>query len=147
MIAFKKIICAVDLSEFTPEVAKYAAYLAKTFDAEVVVVYATPPLHQYANLEVQPPAIEALIGEISAGAEKSMEKVMAEYFSGMKATAKTRAGYPAQEIIKVADQENADLIVMGTHARRGVDLFVFGSVAEKVVKMSKIPVLTLHPYP
>ena len=55
-------------------------------------------------------------------------------------------GYAAEEILKTAVKENCDLIVMGTHGRKGIDRILFGSVAEKVVKRSSVPVLTIRPH-
>ena len=54
-------------------------------------------------------------------------------------------GYAAEEILSLAENEDADLIVMGTHGRKGIDRILFGSVAEKVVKNSSRPVLTIRP--
>lgn len=145
MRTIKKIVCAVDLTESTPDVAEYAVMVAKAMNAELVVVHVAPSLTQYSAFEVQPKALESFIGEISEEASESMQKIMGEYFDGVPAESKVLIGYPAKEILKVAEQENADLIVMGTHGRRGVDLIVFGSVADKVVKSANIPVLTIRP--
>ena len=54
-------------------------------------------------------------------------------------------GPVAQTILEVAKEEKVDLIVMGTHGRAGVEKFLFGSVAQKVVQHSEVPVLTLKP--
>ena len=54
-------------------------------------------------------------------------------------------GYAAEEILSLAENEDADLIVMGPHGRKGIDRILFGSVAEKVVKNSSRPVLTIRP--
>ena len=54
-------------------------------------------------------------------------------------------GYAAEEILTRANDEGADLIVMGTHGRKGIDRILFGSVAEKVVKNASMPVLTVRP--
>lgn len=145
MASIKTIVCAIDLSDLTDSVADYATTMAKAFGAKILVVYATPPLNQYAALEVQPKAIELFGGEVSASVEKQMEKAMGKLFAGVDATPVIASGYPAEEIIKTAKGNKADLIVMGTHGRKGVDLMIFGSVAEKVVKSSKIPVLTINP--
>lgn len=141
----KTILCAVDLSDLSERVTKYAIMMAKSFNAELIVLYASPPLNQYAALEVQPKALEIFGEEISAGAEKQMDKLMSSQFAGIKAAARIASGNPAEEILRAAKESNADLIIMGTHGRKGVELILFGSVAEKVVKGSKIPVLTVQP--
>ncbi len=53
-------------------------------------------------------------------------------------------GAPSREIVRYAEEHGCDLIVMGTHGRGGIDRLLLGSVAEKVVRSSKIPVLTMH---
>jgi nucleotide-binding universal stress UspA family protein len=54
-------------------------------------------------------------------------------------------GYAAEEILLMVEEEKADMLVMGTHGRRGIDRILFGSVAEKVVKSAKCPVVTIRP--
>ena len=56
-----------------------------------------------------------------------------------------RAGIPSEEILDYADDAGMDLIVMGTHGRTGVRRYLLGSVAEKVVRLSDVPVLNVHP--
>lgn len=145
MRTIKKIICAVDLAGFTPVVAEYAVMFAKNTGAELVVIYVAPSLTQYAAFEVQPKALESFIEDISGEASKNMQDVIAKYFCGVKAEGKVVVGYPADEIIKTAENENADMIIMGTHAHKGLQLIMFGSVADKVVKNASVPVLTIRP--
>ena len=81
----KKILCAVDLSEHSKEVAEYAVLLAKGLNASVLVVYTAPSLSQYVGFHVPPNTIENFVGEIVTGAEKSMESFVAEIFVGVEA--------------------------------------------------------------
>lgn len=145
MQSIKKIVCALDLSQHSALVAEYAVTLAKAFDAEVIVVYAAPALTQYVGFHVPPSSIENFVGEIVAGAEKTMEEFVAEYFKDVKAVGKVVNGYAAEEILNLVADSNADLIIMGTHGRKGIDRILFGSVAEKIVKSSPIPVMTVRP--
>lgn len=141
----KKILCAVDLSEHSKDVAEYAVLMAKGLGASVIVVYTAPSLSQYVGFHVPPNTIENFVGEIVNGAEKSMESFIAEYFQGVNAKGIVLIGYAAEEILNRAKEEKADMIVMGTHGRKGIDRILFGSVAEKVVKNATIPVLTIRP--
>ena len=145
MKEIKKILCAVDLSEHSAAVAEYATMLAKGLGASIIVVYTAPSLSQYVGFHVPPNTIENFVGEIVSGAEKSMESFVAENFAGVTATGKVLIGYAAEEILTRANDEGADLIVMGTHGRKGIDRILFGSVAEKVVKNADMPVLTVRP--
>ena len=145
MKTFKKIICALDLSQHSALVAEYATAMAKAFDAEITVVYAAPALTQYVGFHVPPSSIENFVGEIIAGAEKTMQEFVEEHFKGVKASGIVVNGYAAEEILNMVQKVNADVIIMGTHGRKGIDRILFGSVAEKVVKSSPIPVMTIRP--
>ena len=141
----KKILCAVDLSDHSKSVAEYATLLAKALHASVVVVYTAPSLSQYVGFHVPPNTIENFVGEIVTGAEKSMDAFVAENFPDVEAKGQVLIGYAAEEILNRAKEENVDIIVMGTHGRKGIDRILFGSVAEKVVKNATMPVLTVRP--
>jgi nucleotide-binding universal stress UspA family protein len=74
-----------------------------------------------------------------------MSAFLSENFQGVEAEGHVVTGYAAEEIFGVADKEGADMIIMGTHGRKGIDRILFGSVAEKVVKGAKCPVMTIRP--
>ncbi|KUJ95837.1 MAG: hypothetical protein PWR24_1386 [Desulfonauticus sp.] len=145
MASIKKILCAVDFSDMSKKVADYAATLARALEGEVVVLYVAPSLSQYVGFHVPPASIETFVGEIVSGAEKTMEVFIQENFESVSAQGIVKTGYAAEEILEVAEKEEVDLIVMGTHGRKGIDRILFGSVAEKVVKGAKMPVLTVRP--
>jgi nucleotide-binding universal stress UspA family protein len=140
-----KILCAVDLSEHSKQVAQYAAMLTRSTGAQLIVIYSAPSLSQYVGFHVPPNTIENFVGEIVSGAEKAMESFVEENFAGLPVTSKVLIGYAAEEIINRANEENVDMIIMGTHGRKGIDRILFGSVAEKVVKNARQPVLTIRP--
>ena len=145
MPKLQKIICALDLSEHSKTVAEYACMLAKAMNASIVAVYAAPTLTQYTGFHVPPNTIDSFGGEIVSGAEKAMAQFVSENFEGVETKAEVVVGYAAEEILEIAAKEEADLIVMGTHGRKGIDRILFGSVAERVVKNSHLPVLTIRP--
>lgn len=141
----KNILCAVDFSEMSPKVAEYAQHLAKSLQASVKVLYVAPSLSQYVGFHVPPASIENFVGEIVTGAEKSMETFVQENFEAIPAEGDVVSGYAAEEILDYAQEKDMDMIVMGTHGRKGIDRVLFGSVAEKVVKSAEMPVLTIRP--
>ncbi len=145
MARIAKILLAVDFSETSDKITEYAKLLAGSMDAELMVIYSAPSLSQYVGFHVPPSSIDNFVGEIVSGAEKTMETFLNEHFEGFTVKGKVVNGYPAEEILNMAKEENCDLIVMGTHGRTGIDRILFGSVAEKVVKCSEIPVLTVRP--
>ena len=145
MTRFKKILCAVDFSEHSRQVAEYAREIAESGGGELIVVYVAPSLSQYVGFHVPYNSIENFVGEIVAAAEKSMEAFVGENCSGVPAKGVVASGFAAEEILSLADRENVNIIVMGTHGRKGIDRILFGSVAEKVVKNASQPVLTVRP--
>ena len=81
------------------------------------------------------------------GAEKALDRVCKEQLQGCPNFQKMiLSGDPAQEILKTIEKEGIDLVIMGTHGRKGLEHVFFGSVAENVVKKSPAPVLTINPY-
>ncbi|WP_319541723.1 universal stress protein [uncultured Pseudodesulfovibrio sp.] len=145
MADVKKILCAVDFSDYSPMVADYANMIAKCSGAQVIVLYVAPSLSQYVGFHVPPSSIESFVGEIVTGAEDTMNTFVAENFKDLNIEGKVVTGYPAEEILAISEAEGVDMVVMGTHGRKGIDRILFGSVAEKVVKSSKAPVLTVRP--
>ncbi|MFO7818530.1 MAG: universal stress protein [Thermodesulfobacteriota bacterium] len=141
----KKILCAVDFSEMSPKVAEYALKLGKSLGASVNALYVAPSLSQYVGFHVPPASIENFVGEIVTGAEKTMDTFVQENFDGIDVKGDVVSGYAAEEILDYAVKNNMDMIIMGTHGRKGIDRVLFGSVAEKVVKSAEMPVLTIRP--
>lgn len=141
----KRILCALDLSDHSKTVADYAKSFAKMTGASVTAIYAAPTLTQYTGFHVPPNTIDSFVGEIVSGAERSMVEFVTENFEGVDAKGIVVVGYAAEEILATAEREQSDLIIMGTHGRKGIDRILFGSVAEKVVKNSTCPVLTIRP--
>lgn len=145
MIKINKILCAVDFAENSQQVAQYAYTLAKAMDASVDIIYVAPSLAQYVGFQVAPSSIDNFVQEIISGAERTMDKFITEHFKDIPAQGHVLTGYAAEEILDFAAQNESDIIVMGTHGRKGIDRILFGSVAEKVVKSAQVPVLTLRP--
>jgi nucleotide-binding universal stress UspA family protein len=145
MAQIKKILCAVDFAEYSPQVADYARTLSEAFQAEIHVVYVAPTLAQYVGFQIAPSSIENFVGEIISGAEQTMDAFLNQNFASDQAQGHVLSGYAAEEILAFANEHNMDLIVMGTHGRKGIDRILFGSVAEKVVKAASMPVVTLRP--
>ena len=145
MASVKKILCAVDFSESSPRVAEYAAALAAATKAEILCVYIAPSLAEYVGFNVPQAALDTFVGDVVTSAGATMDAFVADNFKGLPARGLVLAGYPAEEILAAAEEQQADMIVMGTHGRTGIDRIIFGSVAEKVVKSAACPVLTIKP--
>jgi len=144
MASVQKILCAVDFSESSPLVAEYAATLAAATKAEILCIYIAPSLAEYVGFNVPQAALDTFVGDVVTSAGTTMDDFLAAHFKGLPAKGLVLAGYPAEEILAAAEEQHADMIVMGTHGRTGFDRIIFGSVAEKVVKSATCPVLTIN---
>jgi nucleotide-binding universal stress UspA family protein len=78
-------------------------------------------------------------------AEKQLGRIARRYFEGQKVLRVVRQGVADEEILKVAQRQHVSLIVMATHGRTGIEHTLMGSVAEKVVRKARCPVLTVKP--
>lgn len=141
----KNILCPVDFSDPSGRVAAYATKMAKTFGAKVTFLYVSPALTRYGLFQVSPEEIDRFAKSVLSGAEDNMKQFIEEHEAGAEVKGRVEMGYAADVILEISGQEDFDLIVMGTHGRRGLDRAIFGSVAEKVVKKSEVPVLTVRP--
>ena len=143
---FKKILFPVDLSEVSPKLVPYVKEMAAMFDAKVHLLFVARILQHFTSIYVPHPSISKFEAEIVEGAEKKLQEFVEEQFETDSCTARVVLGDPAEEILNYAQAEGIDLIIIGTHGRKGLERIIFGSVAERVVKKSPVPVLTVNPY-
>ncbi|MCK9240341.1 universal stress protein [Desulfocurvus sp.] len=141
----KKILCAVDFSEATARVADWAAYLGRTLGAEVLLLYVVPDMGRYSDFQVSAGYITGFEREIMNGARLNMEDCL-DTLEGQNVQGLVVMGDPAREILSAVTEHRANLVVIGTHGRKGLDRIIFGSVADQVVKTSPVPVITVRPY-
>ena len=139
------ILVAVDLMEDSTFIAEYAKLFADKLGAKVTVVYATPPLSQYFGLYLPQDTIAKFHEDSEKGAVRELDEFVQKHFVGIDVQQKMANGQPQDVVLGVAEKGDYDLIIMGTHSRRGVDRIMFGSVANNVVKRADIPVLTVRP--
>ena len=143
---FKKILFPVDLSEVSPKLVPYVKEMAATFGAEVHLLFVARILQHFASIYVPHPSVNKFEAEIVKGAKQKLQEFVEEQFESDSCTARVVLGDPAEEILNYAQAEGIDLIIIGTHGRKGLERIIFGSVAERVLKKSPVPVLTVNPY-
>ena len=144
-MVFKTILFATDFSEGSDFAFKAALSMAGKYDSKLIVIHVINEPVDLRGFYVPHISFDKLEEEIEQGAEKLMEKFCRTHmqdFSNFETY--VLPGIPYDEIIKKAESVNADLIVMGTHGRTGLDHVLFGSTAEKVVRKSPIPVMTIR---
>ncbi|WP_130804705.1 universal stress protein [Acinetobacter ihumii] len=143
-MTYQRILVPVDDSPLSTAAVQHAIDLAKAFNSQVTVmsVVAIDPFVGVDFYKVAPAVTEHLF-EAEANAEAHLEKIKSTFTeNGIEANIKIIREEPtASGIVNVADEVNADLIVMGSHGRSGLKKLVLGSVAQKVLSESPIPVL------
>ena len=144
MLVINRILCPVDFSKPSARALEYALALAERLGAQVDVVHAyEPPAYAVADgtIELPPYLQEGLAKRLRERLEQFVKETAAE---ASKTTVHLAEGVPYLQIVEVAKQQQADLIVIGTHGRTGLSHMMLGSVAERVVRTSEVPVLTVH---
>ena len=142
MPAFKTILVATDFSETSARAVDLAIDLARQYDAQLVITHCFEiPAYVYAGMAQTPVDV---LGPIEAFARSELDRAVARAHEQHPGTrGELRSGSPADQIVTAALRERADLVVMGTHGRRGFAHLFLGSVAERVVRTSAVPVLTV----
>lgn len=143
MLSFKKILVPVDFGESSKQALEVAIGLARQFDAELTLVHTWEiPVYGYGAMEFS--AMDMLT-PIQAAATEQLAALVAEVKRQLPEVKSVLArGVAWREVLSTIEQTKPDLVVMGTHGRRGVGRAILGSVAEKIVRMSPIPVLTVR---
>ena len=136
----RRILIATDFSPGAEGALAWAKALATAFHAEVVLLHVLDLSRFPPNLAAAP-AAEGLLDHFRIETKQEMAK-MAERFPGARPI--IREGMPRAAILEAAVETKADLIVMGTHGHTGLTHAFFGSVAEHVVRHSRVPVLTVR---
>ncbi len=145
MKQFDKILFANDFSENSEHAFDYALTLAKQFNSRLTIIHVINEPVDLRGFYVPHISFEKLEKEIEEGAEKMMQK-----FCRTKIKDYTNfetlivAGIPYEEILKKAEEGQVSLIVLGTQGRKGIDHFLFGSTAERVVRNARCPVMTVR---
>lgn len=146
MAEIKKILFPTDFSSGSGEVLSYALSLAKKYGASIDVIHVVHQIADMTNFYVPHMSFDVIEKEMVDAARQNLEKVCKERLEGVvDYRIDVRMGMPHNEIIDAAGEFASDIIVMGTHGRAGIDHILFGSTAEKVVRKSTVPVLTVRP--
>lgn len=147
MKEIKKILFPVDLSETSEKIVPYVQTMAEKFNAEIHLLFVARMMDYFVSIYVPHPSIDQFVGEVTEGAKKRLKEFAAEHFSKFfVAEPVVISGDASDEIIRYCENRGIDLLIMGTHGRKGLDKVIFGSVADRVSKMATVPVLLINPY-
>ena len=135
---FERIVIPLDGSELAESILVQVSKILRRKDAEILLL----------RVVTLPPSTDADLGEpldrLWSRATEYLHGVSERLSSeGVRVRCKAVEGFPANEILKTAEVEKATFIAMSTHGRTGLSRWVFGSVTEKVLRASSIPVLAV----
>ncbi len=146
---WKRIFCPIDFSDASRAAMEMGADLARRFGGELLLLHAYPvPGYTFPDGSVV--ASPKMMQDLADQAKKHLDEWRAEaekLVGAPRVSAETAIGEPAAEILAYAKARKADLVVMGTHGRTGLEHALMGSIAERVVRRAHGPVLTARPEP
>ncbi len=143
MAAIQTVLVASDFSDSAAAALDWAIGVARTVGARVHLlhVYHRPAV-MFSPYDVNPP--ESVVAEIPKAAEKRLDQELEKVKSaGLEGEAEVREGAAADVIAAAARDQGADLVVVGTRGLTGLEHVVLGSVAERTVRLSPCPVVTV----
>ena len=140
---YRNIVIATDGSENNQRAVSYGIEIAKLSGATVHALYVVDTT-SFSSIPMDA-GWEAMYEALRREGEKAINEVKKRgEVSGVEVREVLLEGHPSNEITDFAENNNADLIVVGTLGKTGLDRFLMGSVAEKVVRGSKVPVLVVR---
>lgn len=151
-MTIQKILIAVDDSRYADHAAEFGFEMARLCSAEVGLVNIIEPIIMPSGSYDSITGITAEVSMVDESemvrlqkeaAENTVKRIQGQYADELKITNFTEYGLTADGILKCGAEFGADLIVIGTHSRTGIDRLFMGSVAEHIVRHSKIPVLVV----
>jgi len=142
---FAKILLPSDFSECSAEAARAARRLAEHFGSDLLVLHVMDEPAALDPMFRGDVPIELLRARMEAYCKGEMERFVASRLEGIpRVSTRFVSGVPYREILRVARETGTGLIVIGTHGRTGVEHVIFGSTAEKVVRLAPCPVLSVR---
>ena len=135
----KRILVPLDFTECAEKALFYAAPLAKQFGAELALLHVIEPVYSTASEAMVLPVVKS-----EGEAKRDLEALRGKLPHDVCCEILLRTGRPQFEIVAIAKEHNADLIILSTHGRTGVERLLMGSVAEHVVRHAPCPVLIVR---
>ena len=143
MVAFRQILVPTDFGKYAGRALDVAVELSEKFDASLTLLHVYEiPIYAYSAMSFMP---AELLASVAEAAQKELDAALVALRSrapGAKGI--LRRGVAWEEILAAIEETRGDLVVMGTHGHRGIAHILLGSVAEKIVRLSHVPVLTVR---
>ncbi len=141
----KRILFATDFSEGSSNALPYAVDMAKHYGARLYFVHVIYDVSKTAGWYVPHVSIDEMYKDMEKSARAELEKSFIEEMRGIKDIEYIiLKGTPYEEITRFVEENKIDMIVLGTHGRKGIDRMIFGSTAEQIVRNAPCPVLSVR---
>jgi nucleotide-binding universal stress UspA family protein len=138
----KHILVPTDFAPASASALELGVQMARAFEAKLTLLHVWElPIYPYMDFMLN----STVIAEVEDAATKGLARALEELQKTLPAAqSKLKTGLPWQGVLEASDELGVDLVIMGTHGRQGLSRVTLGSIAEKVVRLSKVPVLTVH---
>lgn len=144
-VLFERILCAIDFSAASSAALTFALSVAQEANAELIIMHVIENVPDTEHWKQGDPTLLRFILDAEADATRRLrESVPSDARNWCKPVEVLTTGKPYREILRVAREQDAHLIVMGVHGRSPIDLMFFGSTTHHVVRSATCPVLTLR---
>lgn len=147
-VTFRRVVCGVDFSECSMRALEYAMSMAQEANAQLTVLHVIEPIPTIpadASIYAGATSVREYIAAAEEEGRERLRRAIPESVRGFcQLETAQSVGEPYREILRIATEQAADLIVLGVHGRGAVNLMVFGSTTQHVVREAACPVLTLR---
>jgi nucleotide-binding universal stress UspA family protein len=144
-VGVKRILVPTDFSERAAPAERQAVRLARALGAEIVLVHVASEAPLWREGLYTPQVRAVFESQRKWAADALAARAAGLAAEGVAARSVVRLGEPAAEIVRLAADEQAHMIVMGTQGRTGLERLLLGSVAERVIRQAPCPVLSIRP--
>ncbi|MEE8573976.1 MAG: universal stress protein [Thermodesulfobacteriota bacterium] len=142
---YQNILCASDFSDASDAAFAHALAIAKTYKATLYLVHVVDTSLDAGGFYLPHLSLDKYEKDMKKAAGEKIRKYFLRRLKGFtNFEIDVRSGVPHKEILKAVKKSKADLVVMGTYGRSGLDRLVFGSTTERVLRSVKLPVLVAH---
>ncbi len=146
MIRLQRILVPTDFSDCARHALTYGISFAREYEAELLLLHVVETVPVGYASDLFPVPMAEVFQEMSGYARAELGKLAEEARGkGVKVRDQVSQGKPSAEIVRVAEEEKIDMIVLGTHGKGMLDKAIFGSTTERVVRRAPCPVLTTRP--
>ena len=145
MLKIDRILCPIDFTEFSAKSYEYAYSLARHYDSKLFLEHVVQPLGMAYPYYTFPDSMNQIYWNLTEDAQNQLKDLVKKSsWNGLVPELMVQEGVPTEAILSFAKAKDVNLIVMGTHGRRGLDRMAMGSVTEQVLRKARCPVLAVR---